>query len=251
METVTAEASRFSIQTTITWEIADEPVPVGVAVGVGVGRADGAAVGVGRADGAAVGVGRADGAAVARAEGAGVADGLAAGVGDGRTDGADDGRAAGVGDGRADGADGGPLEGRSSAGLPDGLGALADGVSVANAAALAEAAGPADARTPVGAAGLTGAGVAWHAASMAASPNVATACRGLIRLPAVWSRLRRLLPSDPCDHAVRNEDARARPQAIRAPVGEGTVPVEGCLHRLLLVERGPPIHRARGRQGAR
>jgi hypothetical protein len=241
VETVTAEASRFSIQTTITWEIADEPVPVGVAVGVGVGRADGAAVGVGRADGAAV----------ARAEGAGVADGLAAGVGDGRTDGADDGRAAGVGDGRADGADGGPLEGRSSAGLPDGLGALADGVSVANAAALAEAAGPADARTPVGAAGLTGAGVAWHAASMAASPNVATACRGLIRLSAVWSRLRRLLPSDPCDHAVRNEDARARPQAIRAPVGEGTVPVEGCLHRLLLVERGPPIHRARGRQGAR
>ena len=32
--------------------------------------------------------------------------------------------------------------------------------------------------------------------------------------------------TDPCDHAVRNEDARAQPQTIRAPVGEGTVPVE-------------------------
>jgi hypothetical protein len=174
VEAVTAEASRFSIQTTITWEIADEPVPVGVAVGVSVGRADGAAV--------------------ARAEGAGVEDGFAAGVGESRTDGADDGPAAGVTDGRADGADDGPLEGRSSAGLPDGLGALADGVSVAKAPALADAAELADAATPVGAAGLTGAGVAWHAASMAASPNVATARRGVIRLSAVWSRLRRLLP---------------------------------------------------------
>jgi hypothetical protein len=170
VEAVTAEASRFSIQTTITWEIADEPVPVDVAVGVGVGRADGADVGVGRAEGAAV----------ARGEGAGVADGLAAGVGDGRADGVDDCPAPGVTNGRADGADEGTLEGRSSAELPDGLGALADGVSVANPAALAEAAELADAATPVGAVGLTGAGVAWHAASMAASPNVATARRRLI-----------------------------------------------------------------------
>ena len=196
MEAVTAEASRFSIQTTITWEIADEPVPVGVAVGVSVGRADGAAV--------------------ARAEGAGVEDGFAAGVGESRTDGADDGPAAGVTDGRADGADDGPLEGRSSAELPDGLGALADGVSVANAAALAkapalaDAAELADAATPVGAAGLTGAGVAWHAASMAASPNVATARRGVIRLSAVWSRLRRLLPSSAKPPRPRARPARGR-----------------------------------------
>ena len=142
MAAVTAEASRFSIQTTTTWEIADEPVPAGVEDG------------------------RGDGAAVSLAVGAGVADGPAAGVDDGRADAV--GRGALVARTLGALADGGaPAEPADVADAP------ADGVPTA--AGL-----PADEpenEAPVGAdaARLAGGGVAWHAARRAASPRIAGA----------------------------------------------------------------------------
>jgi hypothetical protein len=144
---VTAEASRFSIQTTTTWEIADEPVPAGVEDG------------------------RGDGAAVSLAVGAGVADGPAACVDDGRADAV--GRGALVARTLGALADGGaPAEPADVADAP------ADGVPTA--AGLPADGLPADepeneAAVVADAARLAGGGVAWHAARRAASPRIAAA----------------------------------------------------------------------------
>jgi len=144
---VTVEASRFSIQTTTTWEIADAPVPAGVEDGWGEEVTVGPVVGAGVADGAAAGVddgrgvGFGDGALVARALGA-------------LTDGDAPAEPADVADAPADGVP-------TAAGLPaDGLSADApenEAPVVADAARLA------------------GGGVAWHAARRAASPRIAGA----------------------------------------------------------------------------
>ncbi len=100
MDAVTAEASRFSIQTTTTWEIADAPVPTVVEDGWGEGATVGLAVGAGVADGPAAsvdgggGVGFGDGALVARAPGVlpdGVAPADAADAPDAVADGTADG----------------------------------------------------------------------------------------------------------------------------------------------------------------
>ena len=142
MAAVTAEASRFSIQTTTTWEIADEPVPTGVEDG------------------------RADGAAVSLAVGAGVADGPAAGV--------DDGRADAVGRGALVARTLGALaDGGAPAEPADVADARADGVPTA--AGLPADAPENEAPVVVDAARLAGGGVAWHAARRAASPRIAAA----------------------------------------------------------------------------
>lgn len=149
MEAVTAEASRFSIHTTTTWEIADEPVPAGVEDG------------------------RGEGAWVALAVGAGVADGPAANVDDGR----------------ADGVSGGALVARAPGALPDGdlpgdaadvADALADGVPAA-AGLPADGLSANEATVLADGAGLAGDGVAWHAARSAARPKVAAARPGVSR----------------------------------------------------------------------
>ncbi len=209
-----ADASRFSIQTTITCEMAaGADVAPGVLVGVG------ALVGVGRGDGLLVGVGVTRGVGVARGVG------LFVGAGVSRAAGVREGCAGAftVGDGTADGAGKCPATGLAASGETDtapvaladpGAGRAVDGADddacggepgpdvpvVAAVAATSEAAGP------------VGGVVAWQAARRRASPTAALGRPGFIRAPSrAWPPLasssggaRRRRPNDRRHHTPRS-----------------------------------------------